>query len=68
MIFAPYEMATALVVINLVGRTIALAAASVTPTPADLTLPIHATYILGLFLVNGVHGVTHLLIRFLGHC
>jgi hypothetical protein len=44
MIFTPYRMATALI-----GGASALAAASVTLTPVGLTLPTHATYILGLF-------------------
>jgi len=59
-------MATTLIVINVVGGTIALAAASVTSTPVGPTFPNHATYILGLFLVNGIHGVMHLLIGTLG--
>jgi hypothetical protein len=59
-------MAIALVIVNLVGGASALASASVTPRPAGLTLPIHPTYILGLFLVNGLHGVMHLLIGSLG--
>src|SRR5688572_30188698 len=66
MIFTPDRMVTILVVINVVGGASTFAAASVTPTPAALTPPIHATYILGLFLVNGVHGVMHLLIGSLG--
>jgi hypothetical protein len=58
-VFTPYRVATALIVINVVGGASALSAASVTPTPVGLTLPTHAKYILGLFLVNLV---MHLLI------
>jgi hypothetical protein len=66
MIFTPYRMSTALAVINAAGGAIAIAAASVTPTPVGLTLPVQSTNIFGLFLVNGVHGIMHLLIGSLG--
>ena len=66
MVSTPYKMALALVVVNLVGGASALASASVTPRPVGLSLPTQPTYILGLFLVNGLHGVMHLLIGSLG--
>jgi hypothetical protein len=59
-------MVRTLVIVNLVGGTIALAAASVTDTWAPLTLPTRDAYILGLFVVNGVHGVMHLAVGLLG--
>lgn len=60
------KMVLVLMVVNLVGGAIALAAASVTDMPVRLTLPTHTTYIFGLFAVNGVHGVMHLTIGLLG--
>ena len=66
MIFTPYRMSTALAVINAAGGAIAIAAASVTPTPVGLTLPVQSTNIFGLFLVNGMHGIMHLLVGSLG--
>jgi hypothetical protein len=59
-------MVRTLVIVNLVGGTIALAAASVTETWAPLTLPTRDAYILGLFVVNGVHGAMHLVVGLLG--
>jgi hypothetical protein len=55
-----------LVMANLVGGTIALAAASVTETWAPVTLPTRDAYILGMFVVNGLHGVMHLAVGLLG--
>jgi hypothetical protein len=42
-----------ILIANLVGGTIMLAAASVTETWAPLTLPTRDAYILGMFVVNG---------------
>ena len=66
MVFTPYRIATALIIINVAGGAIALAAAHGFSPSGDSNLSTHATYILGLFLVNGIHGLMHLIIGLLG--
>lgn len=66
MVFAPYRIATALIIINVVGGVLALAAARGSSPTGGSDGSIYTTYILGLFLVNGIHGLMHLIIGLLG--
>ena len=63
--FTIQQLATLIAAGNLAGGALALAASTVTPVP-DIPSFAGPTYLLGLFAVNWLHGVMHLVIGALG--
>lgn len=63
--FTSRQLATLIATGNLAGGTLALAASTVTPVPGTPTFA-GPTFLLGLFAVNWLHGVMHLVVGSLG--
>jgi hypothetical protein len=63
--FTTQQLATLIAAGNLAGGLLAFAAATVTPAPGMPTFA-GPTYLLGLFAVNSLHGVMHVVVGSLG--